>query len=315
MAACQRPLSSLLLITAVAVVALAPAHVRAAPPTPGAACGPNQGSIWLKVRAKDLAAAGGAAVDADGCIASDGEASSFVRGEFDRTLFISDVYFKATSTGRIRPRNAKASVIVGDVDLEQWIDDVRAGRHREKKVLERQYECTSFERSDTEQEILASCSVARGKDTVGFFVTVLAPNTRVCNLMVCGLIMLYSERGAPLTRDAPELYSEAVQSDLAAMGVARLPARAAGNGTVGPRALSESCAGYTEANWGRCPTGLVCARVYKVIGLLPCACLATRLASPFVFAFFENATPTHLPRFTPARSPATTHARASTAQH
>jgi hypothetical protein len=161
---------------------LAPAHVYAAPPTVGMECGPNQGSLWLPVPA--LAAAGGATVDADGCATSDGLASSFVRGILDRSLLISDVYFKATSTGPIRQRDRNASVIIGDVDLATWVADVRAGRHHVKKVLHGEAECASFARSQSEQEVLASCAARHGKDTTGFIVTILAPNTRICNLMV-----------------------------------------------------------------------------------------------------------------------------------
>jgi hypothetical protein len=77
-------------------------------------------------------------------------------------------------------------------------------------------------------------------------------------------VLLYSERGAPLTRDATQLYDQAVDIDLADMGVTRLSTRAADNGTGDARALPETCPGYTSGAWGKCPAGLVCDNTYKV---------------------------------------------------
>lgn len=180
----HRAASLLIAIAAVAVVALAPAKVLAAPPTAGTECGTNQGSVWMQVAAKDLAAAGGGAVDANGCITSDGEPMAFVRAEFERMISVSEVYFKATSTGPIRRRDANASVIVGDVDLADWIEGMRTGKQPVKRIMQRQYECMSFVRSKSEQEVQSSCTPAPGAETSGYFVSVLARNTRICNLMV-----------------------------------------------------------------------------------------------------------------------------------
>jgi hypothetical protein len=76
-------------------------------------------------------------------------------------------------------------------------------------------------------------------------------------------VLLHSERGAPLTRDATQLYDQAVNIDLADMGVARLSARAAGNSTH-LRALPETCPGYTSTAWGKCPVGQLCEKTYRV---------------------------------------------------